>query len=103
MKRPLLVVGLIFLLSAVLAAGVVFAQQKILKPSPTCSYEEQKDKDGNVVYALTGKDCKAAAEKINKNAANDQTKVYGCKCQCTLETGSDIWICRCCTRKQLDW
>ena len=102
MKKSILVVGVVILLAAVLATGMIFAQGKGKRLSPTCTYTEQKDKDGKVVYVLTGDGCKAIAEKINQKAAKD-TKAYGCKCVCTLETGSNIWICRCCKKSQLNW
>ncbi len=102
MKKSALTIGMLILLSTVLAGGVVFAQEKRKRLSETCSFEQQKSKDGKVIHVLKGKGCKAIAEKINQTAA-EKTKAYGCKCTCILETGSNIWICRCCKKSQLDW
>ncbi len=98
MKRSALVMGLVLLLAVVLAAGMIFAQGKGKSLSPTCSYTEQKDKNGQVEYVLTGDGCKAVADKINKQPVQEG-KVS--RCTCTLSTGSDIWICRRCTLAEL--
>jgi len=99
MKRSALVMGLVVFLAVVLAAGTIFAQTK-KPPPPNCSYTVEKDKSGQVQYVLTGPDCKAFVAKMKQQPVQ-KGKAYGAvycegKCVCTLETGSDIWICRGC-------
>lgn len=103
MKKLFYTTGGAFLLSALLNVGPIHALENVQQPSPACTHTVQKDKEGNVEYVLSGDGCKEVAEKINLKAAKDQTKATGCKCVCTLSTGSNIWICRCCTKSQLDW
>jgi len=68
---------------------------------PDCNYTVQKDGSGQVQYVLTGQGCGAVANKINQQPAQQSSRQGGCKCVCELSTGSNIWICRCCTLKQL--
>ena len=100
MKKQVSLLALIILFAVTLIAGILFAQTN--KLSRGCTYKEIKGKNGQVQYVLSGTGCKAVAAKINKQSEKD-TKVYGCRCKCEISTGSNIWICRCCTKKQLIW
>jgi hypothetical protein len=64
------------------------------KQGPDCSYEATKDKSGDTVFTLTGKDCEQVAKDANAAAAAETTKGRIC-CEC--EEGPPI-ICRgsCC-------
>jgi len=101
MRRSALVMGLVLLLTVVLAGGVIFAQPKkpTPKPRPNCSYTVEKDESGNVQYVLKGPDCKAIAGKINEQPVQEVKGKCRGKCVCTLE--GDIWFCRGCCPEEL--
>ena len=105
LKTSALGMGLVVLLLVMLAAGTIFAQTR--GPSPDCGWKvEEGEKSGSVQYVLKGPGCAAIVANIKqqpeqKGKGADGKSCRG-KCVCTLETGSDIWICRgCCTERQL--
>lgn len=71
------------LITQVVAQGTPSVQPRSLD----CKYEETKDKSGNVIYKLVGKDC----EKLVKEMNEPKTRRRVC-CQCDLE--GSFYICR---------
>ncbi len=59
-KKSKLAMDLFFLLAMVLAAGTCYSQK--MKPAPKCSINAEKDKNGQVLYVLSGPGFKAVAQ-----------------------------------------
>ena len=58
MKKLFVAIGGVLFLSALLNVGPIQALERVQQPSPACTHTEQKDKEGNVEYVLSGDGCK---------------------------------------------
>ncbi len=101
-----LLMGLVVLLASIYFSGVLVtagAENKLnkqttagqLKAKPDCKMTEEKDKDGKIVYKLTGEGCDKIADQVNSGQGTKQTC---CVCK---RTSSGVIICRgdCCHEK----
>ncbi len=63
-----------------------------VKPKLDCKWTEEKDKDGKIIFKLTGKDCQKLEEEVNS-----QQKALGKAC-CVCRREGGIIVCRgeCC-------
>ena len=97
-----LLMGLVVLLASIYFSGVLVtagAENKLnkqttagqLKAKPDCKMTEEKDKDGKIVYKLTGEGCDKIADQVNSGQGTKRT----C-CVCEREYG--VIVCRgsCC-------
>ncbi len=64
-----------------------------IRPKVDCKWTEEKDKDGKIIYKLTGKDCQKMEQELN----SQQKAVAGTCCVCERTTYGVI-VCRgsCC-------